>query len=111
MRFVLPLLAAILWLTVAAFPQPAFEAATVKPVDTGKGVSDAGVSVYPGGRVVVHALPLKTLITVAYGAGYWQLSGGEDWMSKEVYDVEAKPTAQSGKYILRHTRYGITDER
>jgi len=47
----------------------------------------------------------------AWDAGYWQLSGGEDWMRKDVYDVEAKPAAQSGTYSLRHTRDGIGDER
>lgn len=64
---------------------------------------DAGVKVYPGGRLVIHALPLKSLIVAAYDVGYWQLSGGEDWMGKDVYDVEAKPSPQSGTYSLRHT--------
>jgi uncharacterized protein (TIGR03435 family) len=32
-------------------------------------------------------------------------------MEKELYDVEAKPAAQSGNYVLRHTRFGIGDER
>jgi uncharacterized protein (TIGR03435 family) len=72
---------------------------------------DAGVKIYPGGRLVIHALPLKTLITAAYDAGYWQLSGGEEWMGKDVYDLEAKASPQSGTYSLRHTRYGIGDER
>lgn len=72
---------------------------------------DAGGRVYPGGRIVIHALPLKGLISAAYDAGYWQLSGGESWMEKVVYDVEAKPAAQSGAYSLRHTMYGIGDER
>ncbi len=72
---------------------------------------NAGVGVYPGGRLVIHALPLKALIMVAYDTGYWQLSGGEDWTGKDVYDVEAKPPAQSGQYSLRHTWYRIGDER
>ena len=103
--------AAILCLARAAFPQPAFEVATIKPFDTTKGVMDAGVRVYPGGRLVIHALSLKAMISAAYDAGYWQLSGGEEWMGKDVYDVEAKPPAQSGTYSLRHTRDGIGDER
>lgn len=101
----------MLCLARTVFPQPAFEVATIKPVDTTSGVVDAGVGVYPGGRIVIHALPLKALIAAAYDAGYWQLSGGEDWMEKDVYDVEAKPAAQSGTYSLRHTRFGIGDER
>ncbi len=111
MRSVLLSIAAILCLACEAFPQPAFEVATIKPFDTSNGVRDAGIRVYPGGRLVAHALPLKTLIMAAYDASYWQLSGGEDWMGKDVYDVEAKPAAQSGTYSLRHTRLGIGDER
>ena len=57
---------------------------------------DAGVRVYPGGRLVIHALPLKSLITAAYDAGYWQLSGGEKWVENDLYDVEAKPSPRSG---------------
>ena len=105
-------------LTLAAIPagnasdnSPAFEVATIKPFDTKNGVMEAGVHVYPGGRLVIHALALKALVMAAYDIGYWQLSGGEDWMEKDVYDVEAKPAAQSGEYSLRHTRFGIGDER
>jgi uncharacterized protein (TIGR03435 family) len=72
---------------------------------------DAGVRIYPGGRLVIHALSLKALVVAAYDAGWWQLSGGEDWMGKDVYDIEAKPAAGSGTYSLRHTREGIGDER
>jgi uncharacterized protein (TIGR03435 family) len=103
--------AAILCLARAAFPQPAFEVATIKPFDTTNGVMNMWVRVYPGGRVVIHAEPLKGLIATAFNVGYWQLSGGQDWMEKDVYDAEAKPAAQSGTYSLRHTRFGIEDER
>jgi len=111
MRYASLLFAAILCHAQAVYPQSGFEVATIKPVDTTKGVVGAGVRVYPGGRVFLHALPLKALIMVAYDAGYWQLSGGEDWMEKESYDIEAKPPAQSGPYSLRHTMVGIGDER
>ncbi len=111
MRSALSLVAVIPCLARLAFSQAAFEVASIKPFDTTNGVMNAGVTVYPGGRLVIHALPLKTLIMTAYNAGYWQLSGGEDWMGKDVYDVEAKPAAQSGTYSLRHTRFGIGDER
>jgi uncharacterized protein (TIGR03435 family) len=103
--------AAILCLARAAFPQPAFEVAAIKPVDTTNGIMDAGVKVYPGGRIVIHALPLNGLIVAAFDVGYWQLSGGEDWMEKNAYDVEAKPAAQSGTYSLRHGRFWIGDVR
>jgi uncharacterized protein (TIGR03435 family) len=110
-RSVLFPFAAILCLARGVFSQPAFEFATIKPVDTTNGIMDAGVRVYPGGRLVIHALPLKALIVAAYDADYWQLSGGEDWTEKNVYDVEAKPAAQTGTYSLRHSRNWIGDER
>jgi uncharacterized protein (TIGR03435 family) len=110
MRSILPV-AALLCLTRAAFPQPAFEIATIKPVDISNGVMNAGFTVSSGGRLVIHALSLKAMILAAYDVGYWQLSGGEAWMEKDVYDVEAKPSAHSGAYSLRHTRFGIGDER
>jgi uncharacterized protein (TIGR03435 family) len=111
MRSALFTFAAILCLAPAAFPQAAFEVATIKPFDTKNGIMDAGVKVYPGGRIVLHAQTLKSMIATAFNLGYWQLSGGEAWMEKDVYDVEAKAPQQSGTYSLRHTWFGIEDER
>lgn len=50
---------------------------------------------------------------MAFNTGYWQISGGEDWVGKDAYDIEAKPPAdsQTDAYSLRHTRDGIQDER
>jgi hypothetical protein len=111
MRTALFMVLAISCLTRGAFSQTAFEVATIKPYDMKNGAMEAGVKVYPGGRIVVHAEPLKALILIAFDVGYWQISGGEDWMEKDVYDVEAKAPQQSGTYSLRHTRFGIEDER
>lgn len=111
MRSALFFVAATLCLARAAFPQPAFEVATIKPVDTTNGLINAGIRVYPGGRLVIRALPLKAMIVAAYDAGWWQISGGEGWIGKDLYDIEARPGAQSDPYSLRHTRDGIGDER
>jgi uncharacterized protein (TIGR03435 family) len=110
-RFGLFPVAAILCLAHPAFSQPAFEVATIKPVDASKAGIAAEMRVYPGGRLVIHALPLKAMITAAYDVGWWQLSGGESWMEKDLWDVEAVPAAASGPYSLRHSRDGIGDER
>jgi uncharacterized protein (TIGR03435 family) len=96
----------------AADRSPQFEVATIKPFDTRLGGMNPGVTVYPGGQIRLHALTLKTLITVAFQTGIWQLSGGGDWMEKDVYDIETKaPPMQAGVFSLRHTRFGIEDER
>lgn len=90
---------------------PTFEVATIKPVDLSH--RSPGTNVYPGGRIRINSIPLKTLICVAFNVGGWQLSGGEDWMNKDEYDIEAKPaeTTPPTTYNLRHSNYGIEDER
>jgi uncharacterized protein (TIGR03435 family) len=93
---------------------PAFEVATIKPVDMSPGVEHMmGTNVYPGGRIRITSFPLKSLICVAFNIGYWQLSGGDDWTNKAMYDVEAKPaeTTPPTTYNLRHGNFGIEDER
>jgi uncharacterized protein (TIGR03435 family) len=91
---------------------PQFEVATVKPIDTSPGVMHmVGTSVTQGGRVKITTFSLKELVCVAYGFGYWQISGGEDWTDKTRYDIEAvapqtdPPTA----YNVRHSNRGIED--
>ena len=79
---------------------PRFEVATIKPVDL-SGDRGVGVNVYPGGRLVITGLPLKTLITAAFGLSYWQLSGGSDWMDKVDYDVQAKAPQTAQTALIR----------
>src|SRR4051812_47179510 len=88
-----------------------FEAASVKPTDPNVPHSN-GVKVYPGGRLVISALPLKSLIATAFRLSYWQISGGEAWMEKDNYSIEAKPSEALRPSIrdLRYAWYGIEDE-
>ncbi len=95
----------------SAAESTAFEVASIKPIDTG--VSHmVGVTVHPGGRVVISALPLKTLIAIAFRLSYWQISGGDAWTENDRYDLEAKPPekSRSGIKDLRYTLYEIEDE-
>jgi uncharacterized protein (TIGR03435 family) len=96
----------------ASTPPPEFEVATVKPVDMSPGVMHLiGTKVEPGGRVVITSFPLKGLICTAFGLEYWQLTGGEEWMNKQYYDIEAQPphTDPPTNYNVRHTNQGIED--
>ncbi len=88
---------------------PEFEVASVKPIKVG-GIT--GVQVFPGGRVVISNLPLKTLVQVAFRLSYWQISGGDAWTEKENYYIEAKPPENLRSSItnLRYSWYGIEDE-
>ena len=88
-----------------------FEVATIRPVDPKVG-HVVGVNVYPGGRVVLNSLSFKTMLCVAFNLSYWQLSGGQKWMDKISYDVQAiPPQALESSISAQHTLFGIEDER
>jgi uncharacterized protein (TIGR03435 family) len=88
-----------------------FEVATIKPVDPNVGHM-VGVEVYPGGRVVINGTSLKVLVSIAFHLSYWQMSGGDEWVAKNEYNVEAKPSEafQSATPDTRHSLFGIEDE-
>ena len=92
---------------------PRFEVASIKPIDPNAAMHRSGLSIYPGGRVEIPTTTLKGMIVTAFGVSYWQLSGGEPWMEKDQYDVEAKPSANLQPAItnLRHGLFDIDDER
>jgi uncharacterized protein (TIGR03435 family) len=91
---------------------PRFEVATIKPVDMGPGVIHLnGAHVYPDGRVLLSTVSLKGLIGTAFDLPFSQVSGGEEWMGKEEYDVVAKAPEDSKPYDLHHTWYRIQDSR
>ncbi len=90
-----------------------FEVASIKPIDPNAATHRSGLSIYPGGRVEIPSTTLKGMVVTAFGVSYWQLSGGEPWMEKEQYDVEAKPAANLQPPVanLRHGLFDIADER
>lgn len=117
MAAIVAIAAPLAYLAAAAQPQAAaqpsatFEVASIKPV-----IPDVphnmGIQVYPGGRVVLSTFNLKALIAAAFRLSYWQISGGEEWIEKEEYNVEAKPPEAMQARIkdLRHTLFGIENE-
>ncbi len=88
-----------------------FEVASIKPVDPNV-PHMVGVKTYPGARVTISALPLKGLMVIAFGVSYWQISGGEGWVEKENFDIEAKTPENLLPRIrtLRYSNFGIEDE-
>jgi uncharacterized protein (TIGR03435 family) len=88
---------------------PEFEVASIKPVVPGV---STGPRVYTGGRVVINGLTLKGLVTVAFRLSYWQISGGDAWIGKNEYRVEAKPAENLRSSIkdFRYTNFDIEDE-
>ena len=91
---------------------PAFEVATIKPVDL-NGSHPHDLNVYPGGRILIRGYSLRSLIVTAYKLSSWQLSGGDPSMSNGLYDIEAIPPSNSTStpYAIRHTWWMIEDPR
>jgi uncharacterized protein (TIGR03435 family) len=70
-----------------AAPEPAFDAASIKPAKPGT----RGYSIRPlPGRVSAENVTLKLLIAEAYHISDRQISGGPKWIDAERYDIEAK---------------------
>jgi uncharacterized protein (TIGR03435 family) len=89
-----------------------FEVASVKPTVPNPNVPlMAGVTVHPGGRVVLSGMSLKGLIGTAFRLSFWQMSGGEDWMGKDLYTIEAKTPENSGITNFNYSLYDIDDAR
>ena len=89
-------LSPLLAIGLLAAQSPAFEVATVKPIDPNpNAMHSPGVTIFPGGRVAISDTELKGLISIAFHISYWQISGGEPWVEKDKFDLEAKPPAES----------------
>ena len=93
MRHALPLLALILTAPKVFAQTPAtslhFEVASIKPADP-----DArGSSIMTDrlGGLSVTNVPLRNIITMAYGIRDFQLSGGPGWIGTDRYNIVAKP--------------------
>lgn len=97
----------------AGSPTLSFEVATIKPVDThGPGPISTGTDVKLGGMVYLYGSSLKAMVCEAYGVAWWQVSGGEPWVGKDLYNVVAKPPATGRQpYDLHHSLFGIQDPR
>jgi uncharacterized protein (TIGR03435 family) len=102
------------WLIQGAMAQerklPEFDVATIKPIDS-NGRVFTNLDVHPGGRVVFSGMSLKALMLIAFQKSYWQVSGGESWIDKEYFNVEAKPAENAGITNLRHSLFAIEDAR
>jgi uncharacterized protein (TIGR03435 family) len=98
--------------SLPADDSPAFEVATIKPVDSNRS-HPHDLNVYPGGRILLRGYSLRSLIMTAYKLSSWQLSGGDPSMSNDLYDIEAIPPSNSAStpYDIRHTWWLIEDSR
>lgn len=78
-------------------PAPAFEVASVKPVDPAS-QEPIGMFTYPGGRLVITKLTLKQMIASAWSVDMFRVERGPAWADQDRYDVEARPPASSASH-------------
>src|SRR6266436_5660388 len=76
----------------ASTSPPQFEVASVKPNKSGAGPMRIGFQ--PGGRFVASNVPVRDLISIAYGQPQplpnFQIIGGPGWVASDRFDVAAK---------------------
>jgi uncharacterized protein (TIGR03435 family) len=93
--------------TAAASPAqapPAFEVASVKANTSGQ--LPQTVDVQPSGRLTIANVPLRRIITMAFGIREWQLENGPGWIGGERFDILAKtptPAASADLWLMLRT--------
>jgi uncharacterized protein (TIGR03435 family) len=85
---------------------PAFDVATIKPIDPSKGGS-IGFRCFPGGRVVLGYANAKMIVSYAYGVADYQISGGPDWVTADRYNIEAIPPDSSPSRNSKQSPFAI----
>jgi uncharacterized protein (TIGR03435 family) len=74
----------------AASNPPAFEVATIKPIDP-KGGGAVGFYSRPGGRIFLGYASAKMILYYAFHIQEYQIAGGPDWIGTDKYNIEAIP--------------------
>ena len=70
-------------------PRLEFEVASIKP--SKPGTQGGGIKPLPGGQTyVATGVPVRVMILLMYHLNVSQLSGGPDWLTTDLYDVDAK---------------------
>src|SRR5262245_33800961 len=85
--FAINLMASVILLAQQPGP-PGFEVASVKPNKSG--ARGGSLRPQPGGRVDAVNMPVNTLISFAYQAPLFMLTGGPAWIADERFDIVAK---------------------
>jgi len=92
---------------VGAGKLPAFEVATVRPINPSAG-GVVGFISQPGGRVHVGFATVKMLMYYAFNVQEFQIAGGPAWVGTERYDVEAVPPDSAASRTAKAPPIGAT---
>jgi uncharacterized protein (TIGR03435 family) len=86
---------------------PAFEVATIKPINPNSGGA-MGFYSRPGGRVFVGYASVKMLLYYAFDIQEFQIAGGPDWIGGDRYNIEAVPPDSSESRTAKQPPIGAT---
>lgn len=89
--------AVICSLTVSQGQAPTFEAASVKPNNSGQLGGELRVD--PGGRFIAVNVPLRAIIRVSYGVPDTKVIA-PDWVASQRYDIQAKATGDPSRAVI-----------
>lgn len=95
---------------IAAAQTPTFEAASVKPNNSG----DPTIMLRPfqaGGRADFTNIPLNILLQRAYGVQNFQISGGPGWIASDRFDIVAKTPANTSVDQLTAMLRALLEDR
>jgi uncharacterized protein (TIGR03435 family) len=68
--------------------RPAFEVASIKPNTSPQMVMSVGIQ--PGGRFVANGMTFRSLMTLAYRVRDFQIIGGPNWITSDLWNIEAR---------------------
>ena len=73
---------------------PAFDAVSIKPPDPSAGLRAGGFYGKPGGRIF-YGGEVKMLVQYAFNLQDYQVTGGPDWVSSQLFEINAVPSESS----------------
>jgi uncharacterized protein (TIGR03435 family) len=88
-------------------PRPRFDVASIKPSEE-HGMMY--VRVLPGGHLLANA-PARLLLMNAYGVQFSQLAGAPDWLSSEIWSVDARAAGSPTRDELMLMLQSLLEER
>lgn len=103
-------IAGLIVLAGVAFAQSSkFEVAAIRP--SSPDAHGSSIMTDKAGGLNATNIPLRAIITMAYGIRDFQLSGGPDWVGTERYDIIAKPEKTASAAELPDVASMTDDQR
>jgi uncharacterized protein (TIGR03435 family) len=96
--------------TIPAFSQPpSFEVADVKVNKSGE--ARMAVAMQPGGKLIMHNVPMKVMLMFAYHVRGDALTGGPAWLESDRFDIVAKAAERASPDDTRRMLQTLLAER